>query len=283
MNLFQQFYQWGAQLPPAGFYLFIFAWLFIESTGFPISDEPLLLLAGYLTTTGKLQLVLVILIALIGKVSASYCAYLLGHVFDLERLARPEQPPPSSEQSGAIRQKAWFNWRWLYYLRPTRAAVLATEERVRRIGAWGVFFGRLVPVVRSFISYPAGAARMPQPLFLGATAGGSLLWIGVWTVTGAIVGRSYEQLSKRLGVVSLVLVVAAAVGILLLLVWNHRRAEAAALRLQAQRVAEAARQAREHRQHRPATAARPKPAKAVASQAPSAAKNPRGSPRRGKR
>ncbi len=285
MNLFQQFYQWGAHLPPAGFYLFIFAWLFIESTGFPISDEPLLLLAGYLTTTGKLQLVLVIIIALVGKVSASYCAYLLGHVFDLERLARPEQVPQPSEKAGDSRQTGWFNRMvgWLYYLRPTRAAVLATEERVRRSGAWGVFFGRLVPVVRSFISYPAGAARMPQPIFLGATAAGSLLWIGGWTVTGSLVGRSYEQLSKRLGVVSIVLVVAAAVGILLLLIWNHRRAEAAALRLQAQRVAEAARQAREHRQHRPASAARPKPVKAVASQAPTAVKTPRAAPRRVKR
>ena len=48
---------WLTGLPPQPLYLFIFAWLFVESVGFPISDEPILLLAGYLTTVGHLNLV----------------------------------------------------------------------------------------------------------------------------------------------------------------------------------------------------------------------------------
>lgn len=238
MQLFEQLFHWGAHLPATGLYLFVFGWLFLESTGFPISDEPLLLLAGYLTTTGKINLALVILIALVGKVAASYCAFLLGHVINLERLARPEQRP--THKLGLL----------LWYLRPTMGAVIATEERVRKSGAWGVFLGRLVPVVRSFISYPAGAARMRHDVFLGATAAGSFLWIAGWTITGAVVGRSYREVAGKLGSVSLVLLALAAIGIIALLVWNHRRAEAEAVRLQAQRIALAAQKAREHLPHR---------------------------------
>ena len=69
-----------------------------------------------------------------------------------------------------------------------------TEAFFAKRGAWSVFLGRLVPVVRSFISYPAGAARMPFAVFLLATTAGSLLWIAGWTVLGAVVGHSYRAL-----------------------------------------------------------------------------------------
>src|SRR5579871_5091816 len=96
---------WARQLPAAGLYTFIFVWLFVESTGFPISDEPLLLLAGYLTTTGRLNLALTVALALVGKVAASCLAYWVGHYIILERFARPTAQP----QRGP--------GRWLYYIR----------------------------------------------------------------------------------------------------------------------------------------------------------------------
>src|SRR2546430_16964615 len=98
---------WLTGLPPEPLYLFIFAWLFVESVGFPISDEPLLLLAGYLSTLGHLSLVAVILVVLLGKVAASCVAYWIGRQFDLERIKRPAERPP-----GAVE-------RWPYYARPT--------------------------------------------------------------------------------------------------------------------------------------------------------------------
>lgn len=238
MRLFEQIFLWATHLPPSGLYIFIFLWLFVESTGFPISDEPVLLLAGYLTTTHKLALAPVILIALVGKVAASCVAFWIGHYFDLERLARPEVQPTSGAQ------------RWLYYARPTKAFAIATEERFRRQGAWGVFLGRLIPIVRSFISYPAGAARMPFPIFLTATTAGSLLWITIWTVLGSVLGKSYEKAFHTWGRYSIFILLALIVVLAAAWVWNHRRAEAAAIRLQAQRVAEAARQARQHRKER---------------------------------
>lgn len=206
-----QLYVWGTQLPSAGLYAFIFLWLFVESTGFPISDEPLLLLAGYLTTTRQLHLALVIALALTGKVAASCAAYWLGARFDLERLARPAVAP--------------LGWRRVVWtLRPTRALALAVEERFRQQGVWGVFLGRLIPVVRSFISYPAGAARMPFGAFLAATAAGSLLWIASWTLLGAGLGRSYMMAQGRWGSLSWLMLASLAVIALAVWFWRHRRA-----------------------------------------------------------
>src|SRR5262245_38018303 len=143
----------GGQFSTGWFYLLVVAWLFVESTGFPISDEPILLGAGYWSSLGELDLALVILLALIGKVGASCLAYRIGRFLPLERLARPLASP-----SGL-----WS--RIGYALRPTPSLVARTEGWFRRRGSVAVFLGRLVPVVRSFISYPAGAARMPFLVF----------------------------------------------------------------------------------------------------------------------
>jgi membrane protein DedA with SNARE-associated domain len=232
MSFLQALFQWGQGLPPLGLYLFIFAWLFIESTGFPISDEPLLLLSGYLAASHRLIMAVVIVIALVGKVAASCLAYWIGHYIRLEGLARPETQP----ETGA--------GRWLYYLRPTLPSVIAIEERFRRQGVWSVFLGRLVPVVRSFISYPAGAARMPFGRFLAATTAGSLTWITIWTVLGAVLGHSYKMAFQRWGSLSWIVLALFVAALVIVYIWNHRRSEREALALYAERLKEAEREAR---------------------------------------
>jgi membrane protein DedA with SNARE-associated domain len=64
-------------------YTFIFLWLFVESTGFPISDEPVLLFAGYLTHMQRLDVIAVVGVALLGKLMASCLAYWLGRRISL--------------------------------------------------------------------------------------------------------------------------------------------------------------------------------------------------------
>jgi membrane protein DedA with SNARE-associated domain len=182
---------WLTGLPPEPLYLFVLAWLFVESVGFPISDEPVLLLAGYLSTVGHLSLAAVIVVALVGKVAASCVAWWIGRRLDLERIKRPAERP-----SHGIA-------RWLFYARPTEKMARQTEAFFARRGAWSVFLGRLVPVARSFISYPAGAAGMPFGVFLLATTAGSLLWIAGWTALGAVVGRSYRALEGPWRAISL--------------------------------------------------------------------------------
>ena len=96
---------------------------------------------------GDLSLVAVIFVALVGKVAASCIAWWIGRRLDLERIKRPADRPSSGIA------------RWLYYAHPTEKIARQTESFFARRGAWSVFLGRLVPVVRSFISYPAGATR----------------------------------------------------------------------------------------------------------------------------
>ncbi len=247
MSFIQAFFQWGQHLPPGGLYIFIFAWLFIESTGFPISDEPLLLLSGYLASTGRLVMAVVLVVALVGKVLASCLAYWIGQHINLERLARPARQP----DGGA--------GRWLYYARPTLPSVIAIEERFRRQGVWGVFLGRLIPVVRSFISYPAGAARMPFERFLAATTAGSLLWITIWTVLGAVLGRSYSEAFARWGSISWLVLGGAILALVAAYIWNHRRAEKQALLLYAQRLKAERKQRRQHAPAGTASKKRPNP------------------------
>jgi membrane protein DedA with SNARE-associated domain len=143
----------GAQFSAEWFYGVLVVWLFVESTGFPISDEPLLLAAGYWSTQGELNLSWLILLALIGKVGASCLAYRIGRLVPLDRLARPAAQPAGK----------WA--RLVYVLRPSPSLVAHSEGWFRRHGSVAVFLGRLVPVVRSFISYPAGAAKSPLPNF----------------------------------------------------------------------------------------------------------------------
>ena len=72
----------------------------------------------------------------------------------------------------------------------------------RERGRSAVFLCRLIPIVRSLISIPAGIARMPFVPFLVFTAAGSLLWITVLVYAGRIAGDSWEKVSAAFGVYS---------------------------------------------------------------------------------
>jgi len=68
-----------------------------------------------------------------------------------------------------------------------------------RHGRSAVLFGRLVPVVRSFISVPAGVVGMPWPQFLVYTAIGSAVWNGVLIGAGVALGTQYELVERYTG------------------------------------------------------------------------------------
>lgn len=72
----------------------------------------------------------------------------------------------------------------------------------RERGRSAVFLCRLIPIVRSLISIPAGIARMPFVPFLVFTAAGSLLWNTVLVYAGRIAGDSWEKVSAAFGVYS---------------------------------------------------------------------------------
>ena len=67
-----------------------------------------------------------------------------------------------------------------------------------RWGSWAVFLGRMVPLVRTFVSYPAGISRMPIGRFLLFSTLGSLPWNAALIVAGFVVGENYPQISAAM-------------------------------------------------------------------------------------
>lgn len=67
-----------------------------------------------------------------------------------------------------------------------------------RWGSWAVLFGRMVPLVRTFVSYPAGISRMSMPRFLLFSTLGSLPWNAGLIYAGFLVGENYDQIEATL-------------------------------------------------------------------------------------
>jgi len=95
-----------------------------------------------------------------------------------------------------------------------------------RWGNWAVFFGRMVPLVRTFVSYPAGISRMPMGRFLLFSTLGSLPWKAALIYAGFVVGENYPQIEAALKPFEYVIYVVV-IGLALLLFgrwwWNKHR------------------------------------------------------------
>ena len=95
-----------------------------------------------------------------------------------------------------------------------------------RWGSWAVFLGRMVPLVRTFVSYPAGISRMPLGRFVLFSTLGSLPWNAALIVAGFVVGENYPQIEAAIKPYEYV-IYAAVIGIVVLVVvrwqWGKRR------------------------------------------------------------
>jgi membrane protein DedA with SNARE-associated domain len=101
-------------------------------------------------------------------------------------------------------------------------------DAFERRGRAAVLLGRLVPVVRSFISVPAGVVRMPWPQFLLYTAIGSAVWNGALIGAGVALGTQYELVERYVGLLDYALV-AAVVGFGVWVVVRHLRRRSSTL------------------------------------------------------
>ena len=96
-----------------------------------------------------------------------------------------------------------------------------------RWGSWAVFFGRMVPLVRTFVSYPAGISRMPMGGFLLFSTLGSLPWNAALIYAGFVVGDNYPVIEATLKPYEYVIYVAVIALVLLFAGrwwWSKRRA-----------------------------------------------------------
>lgn len=146
----------------------------LETVFPPLPSEVILPLAGFLTATGPINLPLVVVTATAGAYLGALLLYGLGATFGLERSIRGLSRLPLVDRDDFERAAAWFT----------------------RHGRSSIFFGRLIPGVRSLISLPAGASRMPLGAFSLCTVAGSLLWNGVLIGLGAALGSQYALVER---------------------------------------------------------------------------------------
>ena len=92
--------------------------------------------------------------------------------------------------------------RWGHILRIDRNDLYRANRWFQRFGYWTVFFCRMVPLVRSLISIPAGTAGMNFPLFLFFTTVGTLIWNTVLVGLGAKVGDSWSEIVHYMDIYS---------------------------------------------------------------------------------
>ena len=164
----------------------------------PLPSEVVLPLAGFTASRGTFTLVEVIAWTTAGSVGGAVLLYALGARLGSARLRTVAASLPLLEPTDLDRAEAWF----------------------ARYGNLAVLVGRMVPVVRSLISVPAGAQRMPIVRFVALTTVGSLAWNTLLIVAGYLLGEQWELVERYVGALSRLVLVGAAV---VLVVFAFRR------------------------------------------------------------
>ena len=170
-------------------YLGVFFLMVAENVFPPIPSEVIMPLAGFLAGSGRMSLSLTMLVGTLGSVIGTLMWYYVGLWFGEERLKR-----------FAARHGRWLT------LSP--GDIDAAHHWFARHGAMAVFFGRMIPAIRTLISVPAGLARMPLWQFLIYTVAGSALWTGVLTFAGLALHENYARVADYVDPVSKLVVVA---------------------------------------------------------------------------
>jgi len=153
----------------------IFLAMFLENLIPPIPSELIMPLGGFYVSQGQLDFLPVVLAGLIGTVIGALPWYGIGRLVNEERLEK------------------WLekNGRWIG-INPQELA--RSRKWFNRYGVPLVFWGRLVPGIRTLISVPAGVELMPMTPFLIWTTAGSLIWTLFLTITGFYLGDNYANI-----------------------------------------------------------------------------------------
>lgn len=166
-------------------YLAVFVLMLLESACIPIPSEVTMLFAGFLASpehpAGALQLnfVAVAFAGVAGNLAGSWIAYAIGRGLGRGPLDR-----------------------WGRYVLIRSHDIDKAERWWAKHGNGAVFFGRLLPVVRTFISLPAGIEKMPVGRFTLYTTVGCIPWVFALTGVGYALGRNWDTVLRSFRVAS---------------------------------------------------------------------------------
>jgi membrane protein DedA with SNARE-associated domain len=180
----------------------VFVLMLLESTGILIPSEAISPFAGYLVSLGKMSFLGAFAAGVLGNLVGSWIAYFIGFFGGRE---------------------LWVRYGRYIGVRTHHLAV--AEKWFERYGELTVFISRCVPVVRTFISFPAGTGRMNFKRFTFYTLMGCVPWVFALTYLGYVLGENWEEIGTYLHYVNYVVALAAVAGAAyLLLRWRSARA-----------------------------------------------------------
>jgi membrane protein DedA with SNARE-associated domain len=168
----------------------------VESCGVPFPSEVIMPTAGVLAATGHLSLAAAIVAGALGNLIGSLVAFAVSARFGEPVLLGPGR---------------WIGIRAHH--------IEIADGWFRRWGLWAVLIGRVLPVIRTYISFPAGLARIRVVPFSILTFAGALPWCAALAFVGYTLGKNYDRVSKPIEYAAFAI---AAVVAVVVVVWYMR-------------------------------------------------------------
>jgi len=165
----------------------VFVLMLLESACLPVPSEAIMLFAGASVAAGDLTLFGVVAAGVLGNLVGSWIAWGVGYLgrVDLLEKNRLIHLPPK-----------YLKW---------------ADDWFERYGDATVFFSRMLPIIRTFISLPAGVAKMPFWRFTVLTAVGCIPWVLMLALIGRSVGHNWEEWRDHLHYLDYLVLLAAVV------------------------------------------------------------------------
>ncbi|MFY4776807.1 DedA family protein [Metabacillus sp. RGM 3146] len=185
-------------------YIGIFLMIALENVFPPIPSEVILPFGGFMTTNSGLTLIGVIIASTAGSIAGAIILYWIGRALDVERLEKIVD-------------------KYGRFLRVKKKDIHKADEWFDKYGPWTVLFCRMIPLVRSLISIPAGMSNMNFKVFILFSTIGTLIWNTVLVSLGAALGESWSTIVNAIGVYSKVVYVAIAFLLVAAFIWYTKR------------------------------------------------------------
>ena len=179
----------------------VFGLMVLESSSLPVPSEVILPFSGYLVSNGQLDFYITILISTVAATIGSLIDYYLGFKGTQALSKRRVLGRILFSKDQLTFASNWFN----------------------KYGALTIFLARLIPGIRTLISFPAGAAKMPLPKFLIFTTAGCLLWNGILIYVGYYLGSNWTQVAGFLHYILIAVLVALTTLIAVYLLMRRRK------------------------------------------------------------
>ena len=175
----------------------VFILMALESACLPVPSEAIMLFAGSSVAAGDLSLFGVVGAGVLGNLVGSWAAYAVGYYGRIDLLEKNKliHLPPK-----------YLKW---------------ADDWFERYGDATVFFSRMLPIIRTFISLPAGVAKMPFWRFTALTLLGCIPWVLMLSLIGESVGSNWEEWRNHLHYLDYA-VLAAAIGLVVYLLLKRR-------------------------------------------------------------